>query len=147
MAPFPFKIYVPPPLPPPLPPPPPPLPHLIPPLTPILPSPSPPLIPPAPLPSPPDLVEEEAEEEDDIVVEFHGQKWKKDVDEKKTETCSILPMGIENNIWCFFSGSPGTKSMARIDFFLEMLPINELNLILALINVELHKKIQQQQYG
>ena len=83
MAPFPFQIYVPPPLPPPLTPPPPPTSHLITPLTPLPPSPYPPLISPVPPPSPQDLVEEESDEEDDIVVECHGQKWKKDADGTK----------------------------------------------------------------
>ena len=56
VAPFPFQIYVPPPLPPPLLPPPPPTPHFIPPLTPLLPSPSPPMISPSTLSHPPYLV-------------------------------------------------------------------------------------------
>ena len=61
----------------------PPPPHLIPPLNPLPPLPSPPLITPATPPSPTNLVEKESEEEDDIVVECRGQKWKKEMDRTK----------------------------------------------------------------
>ena len=71
VAPFQFKIYVPPPLPPPLPPPPPPPTYLIPPLNPLPPLPYPPLITPATPPSPTNLVEEESEEEVGEVVVAH----------------------------------------------------------------------------
>ena len=47
----------------------------------------------------------------------------------------------------FFPVSSVTKRIAQLDFFLEMFPRNELNLIVKLTNVEVRKKIQGKQYG
>ena len=74
------------------------------------------------------------------MVEYHGKKWKEYADEKKLKPVPFRQWRLKT-IFCdyIFPGSPVTKSMARIDFFLELLPRNELNLIVTLTNVELRK--------
>ena len=131
MAPFPLQIDVPPPLPRPYPP------HVPPPL--------PPTIPPEPLPLialPPYPSYSVAYKEYDIVVEFHQKKW-----EEYTEGTKLKPVTLRQwrlktiFIESIFPGSPIDKKITQLDFFLQLLPRDRLDVIVTFTNEELRRKI------
>ena len=70
----------------------------------------------------------------------HYQNQKQYVEWEKLKSVQISSMAIEKNIWWFyFPLSQVDKNIIRIDFLLDTLPRDELNLIVPFKNVEILK--------